>query len=803
MRRFFTLLFLLVLSIPTGLSLTGCVTPVGDYCNGLGYGPKKNEVHAIDLEPKTTGISLSWGQTAQLGTPSATSCGAGNPISVGHYDYGSTNLQLADISPTGNVCAGTWNRNSPGGIADYSICTPPAGSSGGSCTASSCGVVNMTVTAHGVSSNPVPIYVHPPITSISIDPNSSVESQCYSQNTQGPVLSPVPPQGGTATVNVLGPNGVPINPGDVGTITYKAVTSSVVSINNTSVTGTGVNGTTTANMPGTTVINASVSQASSGSAAGYFSTCPPKSITLSVLGNHTGDGVTTPITVTSSTPVNISAVITDTRGATLNGLSFDYTSTEPQNITVSNIGQVATKWPGDASVTAICQPNSCNPAPIGKIGVFGTGTPIVSNTLRFTSPGRNSNLLWMASTQSQFFSSIDLTTGTPGSPVRLPYIPNSMVADQNGNTLYFGSYRELMIYGASTNSLSKEVASVPGVVLAVAPDGAQVVINDQLRQIIYLYSTTGGTTSSIAGIATRAQFSPDGKNVYIVGPNALYVHNEATGWSTFTSATNPSGPTQPNAACNLNNNTPGSAAYDPFCGPNLAVTIPSVASFVSGSPTTAWGFCPSVSGSQPVFYPKAANLGIQTDALTATENGRHILGADKNDNALSDIWLYQDASKTTPGIPTGSCPSTSPGNPGGNTAQIGLTLNTSFNQIPLGITAAEIDQVVASANSNVAFVTYNSPSASGLLPAYQPSTTAGQPGTLTDIQLSGTAKSPVAGIFAPNETLFFVSTSGDDLVHFVDPSTLQDTKTINPGLLDANGNPVPVQMMAVRPRATL
>lgn len=804
MQRVFALLVLLVLSVPVGLSITGCQTAVGDYCNGLGYGPKKSQVAAIDLEPKTTGISLSWGQTAQLGAPTATSCGAGSPVSVSRYNYGSSNLQLADVSPSGEICGGTWNRNSPGGIPDYTICTPPAGSGAGACTATSCGVVQMTVAAAGVASNPVPIYVHPPITSISIDPNSAVGTQCYSQNQPGPVLSPFAPTGGTATVKVLGPNGLPIDPTDVGTITYNAAIPSVVSINNTSATGTGVNGSTTANMPGSTVINATVSASSSGSAAGYFYTCPPKSIALSVLGNHTGDGITTPVTVNAGTPVNINAVVTDTNGQTINGLTFDYTSTEPQNITVSTIGQVASKWPGDASISAICQPGSCNPAPISKIGVFGTGTPIVSNTLRFTSPGRNSNILWMASTQSQFFSSIDLTTGIPGSPIRLPYIPNSMVMDQAGNTLYFGSYREMMVYSAITNSLSKEDTSVPGVVLAVSPDGANIVINDQLRQIIYLYSTNSGV-SSIAGIATRAQFSPDGKNVYIVGPNTLYVHNEATGWSTYSSAatpippTTPPGPSQPTANCNLNNNTPGSAPYDPFCGPNLALTVPSIGPFISGSPTTAWGFCPSVSGTTPVFYPQAASVGVQTDALTATDNGQHILGADAS--ALSDIWVFQDAAMTTPGIPTGACPSTDPGKPDGNTAQLGLKLSTSFNQLPLGFTASEVDQVVASANSSVAFVTYNSPSGGGILPAYTPSATAGQPGTITNIQLSAGANSPVDGIFSPNETIFFVSTTGDNLVHFIDPATLTETQTINPGLLDASGKPVPVQMMAVKPRS--
>jgi hypothetical protein len=665
-------------------------------------------------------------------------------------------------------------------------------------------VVNVTAAAAGVTSNPVPVYVHPPITSISIDPNSSVESRCYSQNQPGPVLSPIAPPGGNATVDVLGPNGQPITPSeDVGTITYTAVNQNIVNINNTSATGTGVNGATTANMPGSTVINATVSKSSSGSAAGYFYTCPPKSIVLSVLGNPSGDGVTTPIKVTSGTPINLSATVTDTLGNLVNGLTLDYTSTEPENIDVSTIGQVSAKWPGTASVNAICQPDSCNPAPISKIGVFGTGTPIVSNTLRFASPGSNSNILWMASTKSQFFSSVDLTTGIPGSPIRLPYIPNSMVIDQAGNNLYFGSYRELMVFSANSNSLSKEDTSVPGVVLAVSPSGSTIVINDQLRQVIYLYSTSTGTSSSTAGLATRATFSPDGKNVYIVGPNALYVHNEATGWSTYTSATSPAGPTQPNAACNLNNNTPGSAAYDPFCGPNLALTVPSAASFASGSPTTAWGFCPAVSGTQTVFFPKAASLGIQTDALAATDDGKHILAADASDNNLSDIWVYKDAAKTTPGVPTGMCPSTT-SDASGNTAQLGLSLNTSFNQLPLGVSASEVDQVVPSPDSSVAFVTYNSSSASGILPAYNPSATAGQPGTVNDVQLSGAAKSPVAGIFSPNATLFFVSTSGDDMVHFIDvtdPANPTDTKTINPGLLDASGKPVPVEMMAVKPRA--
>jgi len=772
MQRYLALIALVLFSLPVGISISGCATNVGAYCNGLGYGPKTNAVAAINLNPATTGISLSWGQIGQLSQPTATNC-KGQSATVAKYTYGSSNLLLADVSPTGGVCGGTWNRNSPGGIADFTICTPPAGSNTEQCNSTSCGVAQLTASGGGVTSNPVPVYVHPPITAISISQNA--QNKCISQNQTGPLL--------TQFTTVLGPNGIPIpdgapdangnpTPNYVGTITYTPVNSTIVTINNTSTSTTGINGTTTANMPGSTVINASASLTSSGSAAGYFYTCPPKSIALAINGG-------TSAIVKPSAPQNITAVITDTGGETLNGVTLDYASTQPQEIAVSSGGQVSSTFPSEAAITAICQPASCNPAPISQIGKFGTGLPVVSNTLSVTSPGRSSNYLWMASTQSQFFSAVDLTTGTPGSPVRLPYPPNSMVLDQGGTNLYFGSYRELMIYSAVTNTLGKEDTGVPGVVLAVSPDSSTVVINDQLRQVIYLYTASSGANTSIGGLATRAFFSPDGKNVYIVGPSTLYVHNASTGWSTYDISS-----TQPTTSCTLNNNSPlslGTGTYDPFCGPDLAITVPSIGPFLTGTQTTARGFCPNTTVNPPVYYPLAATVGAATDQLAATYSGTHILGA-------SVAQGFTDISVT---IPTGPCPST-------NT---GITLTPTFNQFPLtGITPSEIDQVVASPNSNIAFVTYNSTLATGLLPAYE--IPASGAGTLTNVQLSGGAKAPITGVFSPDETLFFVSTTGDDLVHFVNPSTLTDTQTIKPNLTDANGNPVPAQMLAVKPRPT-
>ena len=54
----------------------------------------------------------------------------------------------------------------------------------------------------------------------------------------------------------------------------------------------------------------------------------------------------------------------------------------------------------------------------------------------------------------------------------------------------------------------------------------------------------------------------------------------------------------------------------------------------------------------------------------------------------------------------------------------------------------------------------------------------------------------------PSHTIFFVGTAGDNLVHFIDVPTLTDTQTINPGLVDPTGAPVPVQFLAAKPRPT-
>ena len=50
------------------------------------------------------------------------------------------------------------------------------------------------------------------------------------------------------------------------------------------------------------------------------------------------------------------------------------------------------------------------------------------------------------------------------------------------------------------------------------------------------------------------------------------------------------------------------------------------------------------------------------------------------------------------------------------------------------------------------------------------------------VQLSSGAQAPIAGTFSPDGTIFFTSTTGDNLVHMVNTTTLKDTQTIDPAL---------------------
>ncbi len=804
MRRFFTLVCLLCLAIPAGISISGCTrNPGANYCNGLGYGLKTTDVASIDLEPRTTGISLAFGQTRSISQPTAKTC-KGDSASVSAYTYGTNNNQLVDLSPSGEICAGTWNRNSGGGIADFTTCRVPNPLP--TTNGLPFGTAYVTAEANSVTSNPVQVYIHAQVSSISLVGPQTCLSQgqlaqldaqaCYSNGTAQMELcapSSVTNYACTVPKDANGqPVSIPTCTAAIGTLNYLVGTSSVAEINNET-------NQITAEQPGTTVITSSV--AGSGSSAGYFSTCPPKSIAVTLNGSNSG-------TATLGVAQNLTTKVIDTNNVTITGLTLDYQSTAPVNISAGSSGGITANFPGQASVFAVCQPPSCNAAPINVVGLNGTGLPVSSNPVNITTPGTASNYVWFAAPgQSQYFVPVELLSGTVGSTVRMPYVPNSMVMDRLANNLYFGSSYGLMIYSASpsTSTLSKPTdTTVPGVVLAVSPDNSTVLINDRIRQVFYIYSTSGSSTTTYGGLGDAAAWTPDAKTLYITGTDTtsgkptLFVYNQESGWT--------------------ENDLSATGAAS-----NVAVTVPGVGAYLSGTTTVAHTWCPigtvtPTASTISSYYPQGDTVPVRTDVLAATTDGQHILGAAMIGGGL----MFSDIGVT---IPNGQCPPAS-GSP--LTLQpLTIAHTVNVNQAPLSkVNATAVNQVVTSPASNLAFVTYDGATPGALLPYYVPAAGSAA-GTVNYLTLmNGTAPSttvtaPLAGAFSPDDSTFFVSTAGDNMIHYINVPLVTsnpakaDYQQISPNLpactpgtdsgctLTApSSNPVAATVIAVKPRST-
>ena len=772
MRRFVTLVVLLLFSIPFGVSISGCskaTAPV--FCNGGDSGLTTGVATTITLTPQTYGISLNYAQIGSVTPPSASDC-KGQGVSIGSFTYSTSDMTVADVQPTtGRICGGTWNRNTGGGIPDYTVCNATNKS----------GTAYISASAAGVTSNPIPVFIHPVVTSVVLgnpttncttDPTTNCcpiatadavtappysENACLSQNTTAQLVARVFAGTGANQTNITC---------QAGHLQYTAQSGSVVSIDQ--------NGVATAGQPGSTLISATVSNAAS--SAGYFSTCPPASITLSAAG-QTGNPV--PVGLNNTQP--LVASIVDTNGNPLTGLALEYVSTNPSIIPVNTTGSVIPTFAGSASISAICQPAACNPSSYSQIGLFGNGKPVTSNPVNITTAGTNSTVLYMASTNSYYVTQRDFTLSAVSSPFRLPFLPNSMVISEDGSSIYMGSSTALMVLGAgSTLTLSRTDQTVPGNVLAVSPDNTTVVISDPVHQVISLESSAGVVATTYGGVVgTHAVWAPDSRTVYITtgtvttpatattpavitpSPTVL-VYSVFTGWTTVA------------------NTVPAT---------DITLTVPGVGAYLAGSTTTALSYCaistPGVNNGVPTetntFYPLVASSApVTTDRVSATNSGTHILGA-----TVTPVPTLQDI---TVSIPGGACPAVGTQNFSNSPSTIILS----------PVAANSITGVLPTSDSSIAFITYTG--SGGVLPAYAPSSSG--PGQITYIPLSGGATAPVSGVESSDNSTFYVGTTGDNLLHIINRSTLTDSSTLTPGLNDPNGNPVAPNLLVQKPRKT-
>jgi hypothetical protein len=228
-----------------------------------------------------------------------------------------------------------------------------------------------------------------------------------------------------------------------------------------------------------------------------------------------------------------------------------------------------------------------------------------------------------------------------------------------------------------------------------------------------------------------------------------------------------------------------------------------------------------------IFYPQSISdsVDVQTDTLAATTDGQHILGAAVTGSGftLSDIANNIPTVESPSEILTPiSCPETTDPATGIETLSalsVGPTLNETLTIDPTRTNATAVNQVVASPESNLAFITYTGSTTGAELPYYVPGS-----GAVNYVTLTGNSAitAPLAGAFTPDDKLFFVSTAGDNMIHYISiptavtPATPPvDTQQISPNLpactpgIDAGclliaptTNPVPATAIAVKPRST-
>ena len=830
MKRFLSVAILLMACLPVGVSIVGCGTNVSNFCDATDT-KRTSEVAVILLQPEFTPISMQYQQTRLVATPAATNCLGAN-VSVPKYSWASSNPLLVDISPTGNLCSGTWNRNTGGGIADYTICSSPSTqtiesllqASGGSSYAGF--KVTITASANGISSNPVTVYSHPQVTSavgytvpgtsgtgtaactnpdaLKCDgstPQSSVSpSQCYSTAAQSPItycalvcaeaLTEVAcANGQTAPCYGTQPTDVTAAAGEV---TFVAANSSVVNIN--------TDGVALPVFPGATLVTASVSGVTA--AAGIYSTCAPASMKLSV-----ADSTASVISVPVNQSKTLQLAVTDSTGEPITLSGLIYTSTSPQTLGISATGVVAPFFGGNGDVYAACLPPTCNPSPLDDIGLFattstsaavsgGNGVPLVSNPINVATPGTETSIGYIANFDEVDYPNsnyIGVFNSQSGSvvPVSTKWRPNSMVLSQDYSRLYVGSDLGLMTFNAAPGTITDIADNITmrGRVIALSPDGTTLIISGQTEEgtgngspVIYLYLPATGAFQTFSGTAYSARWSADSTTAYIAGGSQEYVYSRLTGWSIYPTST-------------------GETDVE-----DVTVLAPPVGALFSGENTAVRNYC-SQPGTNPVAYnPLQPGTGVTTERLGISTDGLHVFGA-TSAGSFDDfcIGIPTLAGTTTTGAcqpaPVSPIAACSP------TFAVAATPTASSTAVPAGFNVSGIPvatqavttgagTAATTSTAYTAFVTYsncsNTESTSetctgaapggGVLPYYAIND-AGTPTaatlTLTNPGSPVAPVAPTAGAISPDGSTAYIATSGDNALHLLAINALTGVPTEN------------------------
>lgn len=469
------------------------------------------------------------------------------------FSFQSSNPAALTIANNGQACAGTWDS-----IAAPSVCTP-----------GTAGVAQVTAEANGVTSPAMTVYVHQHITNILVSkvPGQPPTLSPLCLTKAAPLLGPGPESVSYQAVAYSGPTGTNDITSTVGPFSWSSVPPPGQTTGSTSVSLApgppnspqclqGAGGqcfnieVATAADPGSTEIVASAGDVNSQPVP--FTTCLVQSIQITPADNSTS----TSFAVPQGTSTTLNATVKDTLSplsAPLAGVPLTWSASTPTSVSVSgatstvfaNVGTVSSPAVGGGSVTASCTPPSCNGGiipsnPIYSPQAFGfTITP--SSTTATTPTAYATTSGCTALSQGCTPRIVPLTRSgtaaqfTAGTPVNLPFAPNSVQFDSQGANAYLGvdstafGTQGLMVFGGS--SVTPAIGAA-GKVLAISPmatasSSATVILSDTVdTPSRVLFCTNCGVASSrsitpfLLPNATAAAFSPDGLKAYIVSASS-------------------------------------------------------------------------------------------------------------------------------------------------------------------------------------------------------------------------------------------------------------------------------------------
>lgn len=518
---------------PSGKSLAcvliGCVLMAA--CSSSGVTTVVVEVVPASvnlcLSPNTNcagglNLSLEVGQTGALLAVGKNRLGQ---ILVETFSYQSSNPAVLTIAGNGAVCAGTWN----------SLTTPQV------CTPGPTGVSQVTATAHGVSSPPVTVYVHPHVTGIAISkvPNQppTLSNICFSRGAPGgpeSVLYQAFAFSGNSDITSS------VGPFNWESVLLAGQTTSAVTLI-TPPAGTPLNQEIAiATAPGITPFFASVGPFHSQPV--QFETCPVQSVSLAAVGNPA-----TSFLVNTGTSTTLNATVTDILGMDLAAVPLTWTSSNPVSVLPSgvtstvyaSVGTVSALTAGGGAVIASCTPPTCNGGIIPSLPIYpktaisftvkSTNTP-AAPSVYVTSTGCSFATVTCNTTIVPVTRASSTTTFAAGNPILLPYAPNSIVFDLRGLAAYlgvdsssFGTQGLMTFNGSAVSSVNtsagKVLAVSPTVTLANASPVTLVVVSDtvDIPNQVFIYNTSSNTAVSfLMDNAVAAAFSPDGMKAYVV-----------------------------------------------------------------------------------------------------------------------------------------------------------------------------------------------------------------------------------------------------------------------------------------------